>query len=89
MTPTCPKHLVPMAESKFGGYYCKQKDGDAFCKEKVKPSPQAATIPTTGSSSDARWAAALGAASQIYRGAGVEMIDDLLALTERLYKSFP
>jgi hypothetical protein len=34
--PICPVHNEEMAVSKFGGYYCQKKDGDEFCKEKVK-----------------------------------------------------
>lgn len=38
-TPNCPKHGTPMASSKFGGFYCREKDPSTekgFCIEKVK-----------------------------------------------------
>ncbi len=44
---------------------------------------------STASASRAVYAASLAAAAQMFRGAGVEMVDDMLALTDRLYKSFP
>ena len=37
--PLCPKHGTPMAPSKFGGFYCREKDPSAekgYCIEKVK-----------------------------------------------------
>ena len=33
--PTCPEH-GEMARSKFGGWYCPAKDGEGWCKYKIR-----------------------------------------------------
>jgi len=35
--PPCPRHEIPMRNSKFGGWYCSaQEADDSYCGEKVR-----------------------------------------------------
>lgn len=93
--PICSKHGKPMSESKFGGFYCKVKEGDDWCGEKSdkssgQDSPKAVgeVLATSGwvpakGNNDVRVAAALNFAGRIYQGAGMGG-DTLTADMERL-----
>lgn len=91
--PTCRIHSQPMKPSKFGGWYCPNRDAEGeYCREKVRPpkpssiQPASSLLPKSDSH-DVLLAACLRFAGDTFKGAGPEMADDAIALAIKAYSA--